>query len=131
MEKNVVQLVWHFSSPWVTEYLSFSCISRKIIVSSIFQMTCLTLKRPLRQPCFFNYFAATNVTGFSETLSLAENFLSLGRKSLNLAEKFLNLEESGWVWFKKMACCWQKLWFVLIWQLFQSYYSQNFLKTWV
>ena len=33
----------------------------------------------LAQPCFFNHFAATNVTGFSETLSLAENFLSLGR----------------------------------------------------
>ena len=49
------------------------------------------------QPCFFNHFAATNVSRFSETLSLAENFLSLGRKSLNLAEKFLNLGESGWV----------------------------------
>ena len=48
------------------------------------------------QPCFFNHFAATNVTGFSETLSLAENFLSLGRKSLNLAEKFMNLGASGW-----------------------------------
>ena len=32
------------------------------------------------QPCFFNHFAATNVSRFSETLSLAENFLSLGRK---------------------------------------------------
>ena len=53
------------------------------------------------QPCFFNHFAATNVTGFSETLSLAKNFLSLRKKSLNLAEKFLSFGESDWALYLK------------------------------
>ena len=69
----------------------------------------LRCDKPLFQACFFNHFAATNVTGFSETLSLAENFLSLGRKSLNLAEKFLNLGESGWVLNLKNAILWTKI----------------------
>jgi len=48
----------------------------------------------LGQPCFyFNHFAATNVTGFSETLSLARKSLSLEKNSLSLAEKFLSLAE--------------------------------------
>ena len=40
---------------------------------------------------FFNHLAATNVTGFSETLSLAKNSLSLARKMkiLEFSEKFL------------------------------------------
>ena len=43
----------------------------------------------VRTALFFNHFAATNVTGFSETLSLAENFLSLARKSLSLEDKII------------------------------------------
>ena len=43
---------------------------------------------------FFNHLAATNVTGFSETLSLGKKSLSLAKKSLSLAEKFLSLGKS-------------------------------------
>ena len=57
----------------------------------------------------FNHFPATNVTGFSETLSLTENFLSLGKKSLNLAETFLNLGESGWVLNYENGILWTKI----------------------
>ena len=41
----------------------------------------------------FNHFAATNVTGFSETLSLGKKSLSLAKKSLILEKKFLSLAE--------------------------------------
>ena len=41
----------------------------------------------LKTAFFFNHLAATNVIGFSETLSL-------GGKSLSLAEKFLSLGKS-------------------------------------
>ena len=47
----------------------------------------------LHQP-FFNHLAATNVTRFSETLSLARKSLSLVKNSLSLTEKFLSLEKS-------------------------------------
>ena len=42
---------------------------------------------------FFNHFAATNLTGFSETLSLAKKSLSLAKKSLSLAEKIVEFRE--------------------------------------
>ena len=47
----------------------------------------------LYQPFFFNHFAATNVTGFSEILSLGKKSLSLAKKSLSLAEKNLEFRE--------------------------------------
>ena len=52
----------------------------------------------LIQPCFFNHFAATIVTGFSETLSLEKNSLSLVRKSSSLEKKFLGFREK-WLGF--------------------------------
>jgi len=61
----------------------------------------LHIKIGIRQPCFSNHFAATNVTGFSETLSLAENSLSLARKYLSFAEKFLNLGGNGMILYSK------------------------------
>ena len=47
---------------------------------------------PVCQP-FINHLAATPVTGFSESLSLAENSLSLARKSLSLVKKNFDLTE--------------------------------------
>ena len=44
---------------------------------------------------FFNHLAATTVTEFSETLSLAENFSSLARKSLSLVKNSLSLKEKS------------------------------------
>ena len=37
----------------------------------------------VQQACFFNHFAAMQVNGFSKTLSLAENSLSLAKNSLS------------------------------------------------
>ena len=42
---------------------------------------------------FFNHFAATNVTGFSETLSLARKSLSLVKKFLEFNRKILEFRE--------------------------------------
>ena len=47
----------------------------------------------LGQACFFNHFAAMQVNEFSETLSLAENSLSLAKKILELSPQFLSLDE--------------------------------------
>ena len=42
---------------------------------------------------FFNHFAATNVTGFSETLSLGKKSLSLAEKILEFSRKILEFRE--------------------------------------
>ena len=55
----------------------------------------IQISTPVLQPFFFNHFAATNVTGFSETLSLAKNSLSLARKSLSLVKNSLSLTEKS------------------------------------
>ena len=43
----------------------------------------------LPQPFFFNHFAATNVTGFSETLSLGKKILEFSEKILEFRDKIL------------------------------------------
>ena len=65
----------------------FSSIGLK--ETSLLETSLTTFRKGLGQPCFFNHFAVTNVTGFSETLSLA-------RKSLSFADKFLNFGQKGW-----------------------------------
>ena len=53
------------------------------------------LRGAVKAAFFFNHLAATNVTGFSETLSLAKNSLSLARKSLSLVKNSLSLTEKS------------------------------------
>ena len=65
---------------------AFECIS--ILCS-------LWLFPSLQASLFFNRLAATNITGFSETLSLAKKSLSLPRKSLSLVKKSLSLTEKS------------------------------------
>ena len=49
---------------------------------------------PVCQP-FINHLAATPVTGFSESLSMAENSLSLARKSLKFSEKIFEFDRKN------------------------------------
>ena len=86
--------IWDFSShsticPRKQAALMVSLMS----ISSGFHLSTLNKFIGIVQPFFFNHFAATNVTGFSETLSLAKNSLSLARKSLSLVKKSLSLTE--------------------------------------
>ena len=101
-------LVTTCQSSWKTEathktdmssYYSFLNLAFMVAHGSFYKQDvpdrkCGKVSADINPAFFFNHLAATNITGFSETLSLAKNSLSLARKPLSLTEKFLSFGES-------------------------------------